>query len=166
MPKFYAILGIFASALLSCFTPRHDCSAAEGFIPQSRMMMCYLLDTREARVALPMKKNQFISRAAASCIVSMWDFKPANLIKGGKYHWWQALAFSAEKVEQGILGVGTAWVSARCAGGVCLVLGAVSAFVPPNPPAGAPRPSAWCRALHPASCYLREQGRREGFPGR
>lgn len=69
MPKFYIILGISASALLSCFIPRHDCRAAEGFIPQSSMVMCYLLDMLEARVALPMKLIQFISRAAASCIV-------------------------------------------------------------------------------------------------
>lgn len=54
-----------------------------GFITQSSMMVCYLLEILEARVALPMKLIEFISRAA-SCIVSTWDFKHANLIKVGK----------------------------------------------------------------------------------
>lgn len=48
------------------------------------MIMCYLLDILEAKVALPMKLIQFFSRAAASWRLSPWEFKHENLIRVGK----------------------------------------------------------------------------------
>lgn len=60
MPELGVILGISTSALLSCFTPRRDCRAAE----ESSIAMSYLLDTLEARTVIAYELIHLVSMAS------------------------------------------------------------------------------------------------------